>query len=58
MPDISKCMGDNCPLKEKCYRYTSPSSEYAQAYYVGTPFNEETQTCDYFWDINKRKYEL
>lgn len=51
-------MGDNCPLKEKCYRYTSPSSEYAQAYYVGTPFNEETQTCDYFWDINKRKYEL
>lgn len=32
MPDISKCRNSQCPLKEKCYRWTSPPSEYRQSY--------------------------
>lgn len=25
MSDISKCSGNNCPLKKMCKRYTAPS---------------------------------
>lgn len=32
MPDISKCYGKDCPLKEKCYRYTCEPDELHQAY--------------------------
>ena len=31
MPDISKCEGIDCPIKENCYRFTSEPCEY-QAY--------------------------
>lgn len=27
MPDITKCRGDGCPIREDCYRYTAPASE-------------------------------
>jgi len=30
-PDISKCWGKDCPIKEKCYRYTCEPDE-LQAY--------------------------
>ena len=23
--DLSKCIGENCPIKEKCYRHIGPS---------------------------------
>jgi hypothetical protein len=26
--DITKCSGENCPLKEKCYRYTAEADSY------------------------------
>ena len=25
MADISKCIGKDCPIKEKCYRFTAPT---------------------------------
>lgn len=31
MADISKCRGENCKLKLKCYRFLAPSS-YWQTY--------------------------
>ena len=38
MPDITKCTGTGCTMKEHCYRYTAPDS-YCQAYdnfaYIG-----------------------
>ena len=40
MPDIAKCYGEGCPLKEKCYRYTSKPSEYRQAYFTPPPFKD------------------
>lgn len=43
MPDISKCPGTNCPLREACYRYTSRPSEYRQAW-INPPVTEEG-TC-------------
>ena len=48
MPDISMCENKNCPLKEKCYRYTAKPSEHLQAYGYFKP-NEEGK-CDYYWD--------
>lgn len=51
MSDITKCDSKDCPLKEKCYRYTAPSSEYRQSYFVTPPYNEETKTCNYLWKI-------
>jgi hypothetical protein len=48
MADISKCIGTDCPHKEKCYRFTAPANEYAQAYFTEPPIKEDG-TCDMFW---------
>lgn len=52
MADITMCVGTNCPLKEKCYRYTAKVSEYRQSYFTDVPYNKETKKCEYLW---KRK---
>ena len=49
MPDISKCEDEECPLKLKCYRYTSTPSEHWQAY-SNYKYNTITESCDFFWD--------
>lgn len=48
MPDISMCRNEECPLKEKCYRYTAEPSPFRQAY-AEFKVNEEGG-CDYYWD--------
>lgn len=48
MPDISMCKNDNCPLKEKCYRYTAEPSPYRQSY--GLFPQPKDGKCEYFWD--------
>lgn len=52
MPDITKCKGNNCPLKDKCYRFTSTSSYY-QSYFVGIPY--ENGKCDFFWGTESER---
>jgi hypothetical protein len=37
MSDITCCPGTDCPVKEKCYRFTSPKSEYRQSYFFEPP---------------------
>lgn len=46
MTDISKCTGDNCKLKDTCYRYLAEPSEY-QAFGVFAP-SSDTQ-CEWYW---------
>lgn len=47
MPDITKCTGEGCPLKEGCYRFTAPDTEFMQSYFAEAPvLNGE---CEYFW---------
>ena len=48
MPDISKCENLECPLKEKCYRYTSEPKEHWQAY-ADFKYSKITESCDFFW---------
>jgi len=46
MPDITMCLGTNCPHKEKCYRFTAKPSDY-QSYFMSPPIKEGK--CDMYW---------
>jgi hypothetical protein len=48
MPDITMCKGDNCSLKESCYRFTANPNKKYQSYFSEIPYNEETRECNYF----------
>ena len=50
--DGTKCEGTNCPLKEKCYRYTAKANKYYQSYFTEIPYDFKTKKCEYLW---KRK---
>jgi hypothetical protein len=54
MADISMCPGTDCPVKEKCYRFTAPKSEYGQSYFFEAPGETEDDkfTCDMYWGEN------
>ncbi|MEN9487999.1 MAG: hypothetical protein RL494_264 [Bacteroidota bacterium] len=47
MSDITMCSGRDCPLKEKCYRYTAPKSKYMQSYFTIPPIKGDE--CDMYW---------
>jgi len=53
MTDITKCKGSvgaiNCPVKEKCYRFTAKADEY-QSYFVDAPIKDGK--CEYYWGEN------
>ena len=49
MTDITKCKGSNCPVKEKCYRFTAWADEY-QSYFVDPPIKDGK--CEYYWGEN------
>jgi hypothetical protein len=46
MPDITMCLGTNCPHKETCYRFTAKPSDY-QSYFMTPPIKEGK--CDMYW---------
>jgi hypothetical protein len=46
MADITKCRGDGCIIKEKCYRFTAKADEY-QAYFLESPIKDGK--CDMYW---------
>ncbi len=50
MVDISKCVGKDCPIKEKCYRFKAQSGE-RQIYLDNVPWDGEM--CDYYWPQKK-----
>jgi len=45
MTDISKCNGTECPVKESCWRYTAPASEW-QSYCAYDEDREGDEGCD------------
>lgn len=51
MPDITKCPGKGCPIKDDCYRFTSEPSLPNQTYFFSEPFYHENGKikCDYFY---------
>lgn len=53
MADISMCPANNCPLKDKCYRYRATSSKY-QSWFMETPYDKDKENCNSYWDIGDR----
>ena len=51
MADITKCDGNDCPLKEDCFRFKVKPDEY-QSYFVGIPFKDGK--CEYFMKLFKK----
>ena len=52
MPDITKCRGENCPLKESCYRYTSKDS-FRQSYFFFFFYGVDLANhCKYYWNMS------
>lgn len=51
MADIAMCSGNECPIKEDCWRYMAPASRW-QSYLATPPYTEEG--CEYFWDMNEK----
>lgn len=52
MADISKCDGDGCPLKDKCYRYLVVADDFYQ-YYIKGCYNTVYGSCNSFIDVPK-----
>ena len=48
-PDITMCVGTNCPNKENCYRYTAKPSDY-QSYFIEPPIKDGK--CEMYWGEN------
>jgi hypothetical protein len=49
-PDITLCLGTDCPYKETCYRYTAKANEYYQSYFTEPPIKDGK--CDMYWGDN------
>lgn len=57
MPDITMCRNDECPLKEKCYRFIAEPN-YRQSYsYFAFDFNLETEEfeCEFFYPVKEKE---
>ncbi len=46
--DFNMCVDDDCPSKDKCYRYTADPIVYGQAFFFDYPRYEDDDKCDYF----------
>ena len=55
MPDMTMCFGQECPFKEKCYRYTAKPDKLYQSYFHEIPYEIEEGECDYLWEITTYK---
>ena len=52
MADITKCNGENCVLRDGCYRFTAPTSMVGQVYFCSTPIDYtiiKKGKCDHLW---------
>jgi len=48
MPDITMCEDKECPMKNKCYRFTAVPSM-RQSYFEESP--REGNDCKYKWSL-------
>ena len=62
MPDITKCKGIDCPIKDSCYRYTAEDSGKWQSWFVDDNVGKLVDnkfSCDVYWGENaKAVFEL
>lgn len=53
MTDISKCDNKDCPIRDKCYRFTAKSGEWQT--YADFQYDKKLNKCVYFWEEYKLK---
>ena len=56
MPDITMCRGNDCELKDNCYRHKAEPSEFRQSWFMKPPY-ESILECDYFWELESEIQE-
>jgi len=52
MTDITKCDGEECPVKEHCYRFTAICNEHRQTFLATIPGKRGEDgkwECELFW---------
>lgn len=49
MADITMCSGKNCPVANKCYRFTATPSDH-QSYFLSPPY--DGKSCSMYWGDN------
>jgi hypothetical protein len=52
MPDISMCLGGECPRRADCYRFRAKPSM-LQSYFTEPPFKPATGVCSHFWPAER-----
>jgi hypothetical protein len=50
-------MGDGCPIKQLCYRFTA-EIEGRQDFFGSLPFNEGDNDCTFFWIDTVRNQQI
>ena len=50
--DITKCKGEGCDNKERCYRFLA-EPDYLQSYFIGSPLDKDGN-CLYFWIVKEK----
>jgi len=56
MPDITKCKGINCPIRDNCYRYTARDSDFYQSWFVDDTVGklvDNNFSCDVYWEVKE-----
>ena len=55
MVDMTLCMGNDCPMKNNCYRYVAgiDNDHPRQSWFTLVPFQGDCETvcCEYFIDM-------
>ena len=51
MSDITKCSGDGCPWKNKCFRFLVPNNPEYQSSFIEIPgkYIDEVFSCEFIW---------
>ncbi len=52
MPDITMCKGDDCPLKNRCYRLTEKPSE-RQSWFELIPYDHYMGGCTHYIKVQR-----
>lgn len=60
MADITKCLNDGCPVRNKCYRWTAQGSERQAVQLFDYKVVDRKVHCEHFWlnSSDKKDNEL
>ncbi len=45
MPELAKCHGAECPIKDSCFRFTKKSDDLLQLWLNGAPYDTTKGSC-------------